>query len=659
MISGIKPTLLLIGSSDDFHRLVGQAFEDAHELLHASDRKDGLAKAQKARPDAIILGPIEPSSSLPALYSTLRDGWITKHIPLLVADSGDNGTSRNEPLDRESIGIDSLDYFFTQKLGDFGQPTGPAAALFDRVAQKLVDRQNRFRTATQSDREFCVTWEQIPGRGAFEKQQDAVFRNVADAAAGGKVHALSVTDNPGGNPAIATEMLSAEIKRAGIEPLVHLACRDKNRNELESLLYGLAAADVRNVLILSGDYPSGQAFGGRPKPVFDIDPVQTLQMVSEMNRGLEHTPIKKKVTLASTELFAGACASPFKTLEEEQIPQYYKIQKKIEAGAEFLITQVGYDARRYQELMLWLESIGSSVPVLMNIYVLSRGAAKLMQSGAIPGCAVSEGLLEKISEEAKAEDKGKQARIDRAVEMFAIGRGMGFAGAHIGGHGIGYGVVEEIVDRGNELAENWRDLLPRFDLPETGTFYFFEKDGGTGLNTKTPTSLAAKRRIPLVYRISRLAHIVLFNPKSIVFKMFRPFARFIDRHPRMSRAFGFMEHVGKTVMFDCQNCGDCALFDVAFLCPMSQCPKQQRNGPCGGSKDGWCEVYPGERLCVWVRAYGRLKRYGESESIGEYIVPPCNWDFMHTSSWLNFYLGQDHSAVRLGIKPVGQIERGD
>ena len=127
----------------------------------------------------------------------------------------------------------------------------------------------------------------------------------------------------------------------------------------------------------------------------------------------------------------------------------------------------------------------------------------------------------------------------------------------------------------------------------------------------------------------------------------------------MSRAFGFMEHVGKTVMFDCQNCGDCALFDVAFLCPMSQCPKQQRNGPCGGSKDGWCEVYPGERLCVWVRAYGRLKRYGESESIGEYIVPPCNWDFMHTSSWLNFYLGQDHSAVRLGIKPVGQIERGD
>ena len=656
MVSGMKPTLLLIGSDDDFHRLVGQAFDDTHELLHASERKDALAKAQKARPDAIIVGPVEPASTFASLLSSLQGGWVTKHTPLLVVDSGDSGGSNNGRLDDKSLGIDSLDYFSAPRITDFGDPNGTVAKLYERVGQRLADRDNRFRKATLSDQEFCVTWEQIPGRGAFETQQNAVFDNVAEAAAGGKIHALSVTDNPGGNPAIATEMLSAEIRRAGMEPLVHLACRDKNRNELESLLYGLAAADVRNVLILTGDYPSDQAFGGKPKPVFDIDPVQTLQMIGEMNRGLEHTPIRKKVTLASTQLFAGACVSPFKTLEEEQIPQYYKVQKKLEAGAEFLITQVGYDARRYQELLLWLKSIGSSVPVFMNIYILSRGAAKLMRSGAIPGCAVSEELLDRITEESKAEDKGKQARIDRAAEMFAIGRGMGFAGAHIGGHGIGYGVVEEIVDRGNELAENWRDLLPHFDLPEKNTFYFFEKDGETGLNKNVPASLVAKRSIPLVYRISRLAHIVLFNPKSIVFKMFRPFARFIDRHPRMSRAFGFMEHVGKTVMFDCQNCGDCALFDVAFLCPMSQCPKQQRNGPCGGGKDGWCEVYPGEKRCVWVRAYGRLKRYGESESISEYIVPPCNWEFNHTSSWLNFYLGRDHSAVRLGIKKVERVD---
>jgi methylenetetrahydrofolate reductase (NADPH) len=52
-----------------------------------------------------------------------------------------------------------------------------------------------------------------------------------------------------------------------------------------------------------------------------------------------------------------------------------------------------------------------------------------------------------------------------------------------------------------------------------------------------------------------------------------------------------------------------------------------------------------------VRAYERLKKHKEEDSIGEYIVPPCDWELQHTSSWLNYYLGRDHTAKRLGIKP--------
>jgi methylenetetrahydrofolate reductase (NADPH) len=98
------------------------------------------------------------------------------------------------------------------------------------------------------------------------------------------------------------------------------------------------------------------------------------------------------------------------------------------------------------------------------------------------------------------------------------------------------------------------------------------------------------------------------------------------------------------------NCGDCALFDVGYLCPMSQCPKNQRNGPCGGSFEGWCEVYPGERKCVWVKAYQRLKAMKKESEIGENLVPPCNWELWETSSWLNFYLGRDHLATKAGIE---------
>jgi len=75
----------------------------------------------------------------------------------------------------------------------------------------------------------------------------------------------------------------------------------------------------------------------------------------------------------------------------------------------------------------------------------------------------------------------------------------------------------------------------------------------------------------------------------------------------MEGIFHKLEHLTKVMLFDCKDCGDCALIDVAYLCPMSQCPKNQRNGACGGSFEGWCEVYPGKKQCVYVRAYARLK----------------------------------------------------
>jgi len=100
----------------------------------------------------------------------------------------------------------------------------------------MGERESVLKEKLLDPNAFCITWEQIPGRGAFELQHEEVIDNVAKAAAGGKIDAISVTDNPGGNPALSTEMLCVQIKNAGMEPLAHLACRDKNRSEIESLL---------------------------------------------------------------------------------------------------------------------------------------------------------------------------------------------------------------------------------------------------------------------------------------------------------------------------------------------------------------------------------------------------------------------------------------
>jgi len=643
--------VLVVGSQPEFIDMVSKSLSPQFAVLPASNDSEGLSKARTDRPDAIVLGYLEPRGTSFELHKRLRRGWITKHIPLLVVDVRFPGQPEKGWTSQEAMQMEAEDYLSitpddTASISRLMESVG----LMEKISTKLIEKANPLQGTILDPETFCVTWEQIPGRGAFEIQQEHVIDNVARAAEGGRIHAISVTDNPGGNPALSTEMLCAQIKKSGMEPLVHLACRDKNRSEIESMLYGVAAEGVRNILVLSGDYPSSEAFEGRPKPVFDIDPVNVLRLVETMNRGLEHRVMRKKVTLAPTDFYAGVCVSPFKVLESELMAQYYKLKKKIEAGAKFIITQVGYDARKFHEVLQWLRVNNYDIPVFANVYILPYGAAKLMNANGIPGCVVTDKLVAELAEEAKAEDKGKSARFLRAAKMYAIAKGMGYAGAHIGGHGITHETVEYIITRGEELSSNWESLVAEFDYPQKDGFHLFEMDPKTGLNTDVLAERTLKPSKPLMYRFSRLAHVLFFNEKSWRFRMLRPLARRIDSWPTAKRALDYMEYLAKVALFMCMNCGDCALFDVAFVCPMSQCPKGQRNGACGGSYEGWCEVYPKERKCIWVQAYERLKAYGEEETLGAYIVPPCNWELWQTSSWLNFYLGRDHTAKRLGIR---------
>jgi len=498
---------------------------------------------------------------------------------------------------------------------------------------------------------FSVTWELVPGRGSFEKDQEEVIRGAEKAAKGGKVHALTLTDNPGGNPAISAEFLGAEVNRLGIEPLVHFTCKDKNRNQLEALLHGLERADVRNLLVMTGDY-TYSGYKGRSKPVFDLDPTQLLGLISDMNEGLEVPTPRGTANLKPTHFFAGAVVSPFKAQESEQMGQYYKLKKKLLAGAQFIVTQLGFDARKFHEALLMVKRLGfEHVPVVGNVYVLPRGAGRLMNQNGIPGCVVTDKLLALLDEEAADKATAKDKRLERAAKMVAFMKGMGFAGVHIGGHGLSYADVEFILGKGEELAPNWLDLIPEFDFPQPNGWYHFEKDPKTGLNTETPVDRSKNRPgTPLVYRGFRLLHSSMFEPHGFLFKPMQSLARAMDGS-RVEHAFTNLEHFAKGITNECLHCGDCGLPDVAYLCPTSQCPKGQRNGPCGGGFEGWCEVYPGEKQCIYVRAYGRLKHYGEEEKLAAYQVPPVNYDLLWTASWINFYVGRDHTAKRLGIEP--------
>jgi methylenetetrahydrofolate reductase (NADPH) len=504
---------------------------------------------------------------------------------------------------------------------------------------------------------MSVTWELIPGRGARERSQENALEWAAQAARDGRIDAVTVTDNPGGHPAILADALAGEILGLGIEPLVHFTCKDRNRGQIESQLYALDRARVRNLLVMTGDYPV-TGFRGRPSPVFDLDPVHVLRLIQEMNGGLACPGPKGVIRNQVADFFPGVAVSPFKALEAELRAQYFKLTKKIAAGARFVVTQLGYDARKFHELMRFMALNGLEVPVVGNIYVLPFGAAKLMNENRIPGCVVPDRLLAELDRERGTPDRGLEARLLRAAKMYALMKGMGFSGVHIGGHGVKHDQVLFVVEKGEELSPNWRDLIHEFDYPQPGGFYLFERDAATGLNRDV--SVRTEERpldapVGISYRNSRLFHRLMFEPGRNLFGLMRAVCRSVEGTP-LEGLFRGMEHLSKVLLFDCRDCGDCALTDVAYSCPMSQCPKHQRNGACGGSREGWCEVHPGRRLCVYVKAYARLKRYGEQEKLGACEVPPCDWDLYQSSSWINFYLGRDHTARRMGIPEVKKSE---
>ena len=109
--------------------------------------------------------------------------------------------------------------------------------------------------------------------------------------------------------------------------------------------------------------------------------------------------------------------------------------------------------------------------------------------------------------------------------------------------------------------------------------------------------------------------------------------------PPLYRLFTATERLVKGRLFGCRMCAQCALPVTAYACPMT-CPKQLRNGPCGGvGVDGSCEVYPGMR-CVWLMAYERADAEGRIEDLRR-LQRPIDQRKWGQSSWVNYWLGQD------------------
>ncbi len=270
-----------------------------------------------------------------------------------------------------------------------------------------------------SSGEFAVTGELGPPKsadGEVVRKKASYLKDVVDA--------VNITDCQTAIVRMSSIAAGAIVAQEGLEPVIQMTCRDRNRIGIQSDLLGAAALGLKNLLCLTGDH---QSFGNHPqsKNVHDLDSISLLDMVRNMR--------DKKIFQCGEEMevepkfFIGAAASPFSDPLEFRA---LRLKKKYNAGADFIQTQIVYNIEKFS---LWMKMV-RELGLEKDLYILagvtppkSAGMLKYMKK-FVPGQDIPDELIKRMEGAKDPEDEG----INVAVEIIEQVRQIeGIAGVHI------------------------------------------------------------------------------------------------------------------------------------------------------------------------------------------------------------------------------------
>lgn len=287
---------------------------------------------------------------------------------------------------------------------------------------------------------FAVTAEAGPPKGTGTRgvqRKGELLRSCCDA--------VNVTDNQTAIVRMCSLAGCVLLKQEGVDPVMQMVVRDRNRLAIQADVLGAVALDIGNILCLSGDH---QKFGNHPtaKGVFDIDSIQliqTLKMMRDEKKFLGGDDISGEVPI-----FIGAAANPFADPHEYRID---RLAKKVKAGADFIQTQAVYDIDRFADWMKTVtdRGIDKQVHIMVGLIpIRSAGMARYMRD-YVPGVSVPDEVVTRLENAESAKDEGLQIALESIEQFKEI---PGIHGVHI--MAVGW---EEIVP---ELVEK-AGLLPR------------------------------------------------------------------------------------------------------------------------------------------------------------------------------------------------------
>jgi methylenetetrahydrofolate reductase (NADPH) len=284
--------------------------------------------------------------------------------------------------------------------------------------------------------EFVVTAEVTPP--VATDLTDFVARAVPLA---GIATAVNVTDGAGAKTHVASLVAAHALAQRGIEPILQVTCRDRNRLALQADLLGAVALGLRNVLVLRGDEPR---VGDQPdaKPVFDLGTTQVLAMARDM-RAQHRLPSGAEIK-GAVDLVLGAAET---VVDPAPDWQPAGLVAKIEAGADFIQTQFCMDpavARRYAGRLAEL-GVGGRVPILVGVAPIPSARSARWMRERLFGTVIPEAIVERLERAADPKAEGKAICIELIRALAAI---PGIAGVHVMAPQFHSALAEVIVAAG-------------------------------------------------------------------------------------------------------------------------------------------------------------------------------------------------------------------
>jgi methylenetetrahydrofolate reductase (NADPH) len=499
--------------------------------------------------------------------------------------------------------------------------------------------QKRLKTKLREKKDFIVVAELTGGPGYSFAPIEKFLTGFQQAGSGAipsgfDFVGIMLPQNPGGVANIDPSDVLAVVSQKGLlgdlDFIPHISCKDSNSDGLTSTLIGYRHRGVETVLALTGDKPI------KAKGVFEVESIGLLSQIRSLNNDALLKARPEQLDKAR-RFFAGAAVSPFKYTEPSLMQQYYKMEKKIAAGAEFLVTQVGWDWKKSVELMWYLRDNRIDIPVLGNVYWLTTltPAPRLMHDIKLPGCFVSDALLAKLQTESVDE------HIERAAQQVAMYKSIGAAGVDVGGvHD--FEILLKTLQRAADIGDNWRQFKDNLCWPAEKTFYLYD-DHDRVAELSRPKKWFIEKFFDFMHR-------AILDPKYRGFWIFRKILKWVraDKEKNCTyKAFNAIEKGFKYLVFDCQECGDCYLPENFGYCTIGGCEKGLDNVACGDATvTGYCGNNL-DRLCIGEKVYhSAAARIGGRELLRQTSNRPRIPALEHTSSLVNYLFGKDHTMKR-------------